>query len=155
MASAVVLGLSLKPGPLRCLQPTTPVDRCLRRGFESRRKVWAALGPPGIADGRFSTLTFVSARERPQRVMRAVASPRAHWRTGTSDAPNVLDSDPTAVTDLISFLRTIDDSTAPFPAADLTPNDPAFVDAAAQCDCQKDPPPSAHRRSTAACEWRC
>ena len=27
-----------------------------------------------------------------------------------------------------------DDSTAPFPAADLTPNEPAFVDAAALCD---------------------
>ena len=75
MASAVVLGLSLRPGPPRCLQPTTPVGRCLRRGFESRRKVWVAIGPPGTADRRFSTLTFVSARERPQRVMRAVASP--------------------------------------------------------------------------------
>jgi hypothetical protein len=65
---------------------------------------------------------------------------RAHWRSGTAGAPNSLDSDPTAVRDLISFLRTIDDRTNPFPAADLAPNDPVFVDAAALCDCQKDPP---------------
>ena len=42
--------------------------------------------------------------------------------------------------DLIAFLRTIDDRTTPFPAADLAPNDPTFADAAALCDCQKDPP---------------
>ncbi|HSD11500.1 MAG TPA: YncE family protein [Candidatus Binatia bacterium] len=65
---------------------------------------------------------------------------RAHWRSGTGGAANILDSDPSAVTDLISFLRTIDDTTPPFPAADLAPNDPTFVDAAALCDCQKDPP---------------
>src|SRR5262249_20592073 len=65
---------------------------------------------------------------------------QAHWRAGTGGAPNVLDSDPTAVTDLIAFVRSIDDRTAPFPAADLAPNDPVFADAAANCDCQKDPP---------------
>ena len=63
-----------------------------------------------------------------------------HWRAGTSGNPNVLDSDPTAVTDVISFLRTIDDNTPPFPAADLAPNDPTFADAGALCDCEKDPP---------------
>ncbi len=65
---------------------------------------------------------------------------QAHWRAGTGGAANILDSDPSAVTDLIAFLRTIDDSTPPFPAADLAPNDPTFADAAALCDCQKDPP---------------
>ena len=65
---------------------------------------------------------------------------QAHWRAGTSGAANILDSDPSAVTDLISFLRTIDDSTPPFPAADLAPDDPTFADAAALCDCEKDPP---------------
>src|SRR5262245_3754674 len=65
---------------------------------------------------------------------------QAHWRAGTGGAANILDSDPTAVTDVISFLRTIDDNTPPFPAADLAPDDPAFADAAALCDCKKDPP---------------
>ncbi len=65
---------------------------------------------------------------------------QAHWRSGTGGAANILDSDATAVTDLISFLRTIDDNTPPFPAADLAPNDPVFADAAALCDCEKDPP---------------
>jgi YVTN family beta-propeller protein len=69
-----------------------------------------------------------------------VAAARAHRRSGTSGAPNILDGNPTAVRNLISFLRTIDDKTPPFPAADLAPNDPVFVDAAALCDCQKDPP---------------
>ena len=52
----------------------------------------------------------------------------------------MLDSDPSAVTDLIAFVRTIDATTPPFPAADLAPNDPVFADAAALCDCEKDPP---------------
>ena len=69
-----------------------------------------------------------------------LAAARAHWRSGTGGAPNVLDNNPTAVRDLIAFLRTIDDRTDPFPAADLAPNDAVFVDAAALCDCQKDPP---------------
>jgi YVTN family beta-propeller protein len=65
---------------------------------------------------------------------------QAHWRAGTGGAANVLDSDPSAVTDLIAFVRTIDASTPPFPAADLAPNDAVFADAAALCDCEKDPP---------------
>ncbi len=65
---------------------------------------------------------------------------QAHWRAGTAGNPNVLDSDPSAVTDVISFLRTIDDDTPAFPAADLAPDDPAFADAGALCDCEKDPP---------------
>ena len=60
----------------------------------------------------------------------------AHWRAGTGGDPNVLDSQPSAVTDLIAFLRTIDDATPPFPAADLAPDDPTFADADALCDCQ-------------------
>ena len=63
------------------------------------------------------------------------AAVQAHWRAGTGGDPNILDSDPSAVTDLIAFLRTIDDSTPPFPAADLAPDDPTFADAAALCDC--------------------
>ncbi|HEV7735159.1 MAG TPA: beta-propeller fold lactonase family protein [Candidatus Binatia bacterium] len=64
----------------------------------------------------------------------------AHWRAGTGGDANVLDDDPSAITDLISFLRTIDDGTTPFPAADLAPDDPTFADAAALCDCAKDVP---------------
>ena len=64
----------------------------------------------------------------------------AHWQAGTGGAANVLDTDPTAVTDLIAFLKTIDDTTTPFPAADLAPNDPVFVDSAALCDCAQTPP---------------
>ena len=69
-----------------------------------------------------------------------LAAAQAHWRAGTGGNPNLLDSDPSAVTDLISFLRTIDDNTPAFPAADLAPNDPTFADAGALCDCEKDPP---------------
>jgi YVTN family beta-propeller protein len=69
-----------------------------------------------------------------------LAAAQAHWRSGTGGAVNVLDGDRTAVRDLVAFLRTIDDRTEPFPAVDLAPNDSAFVDAAALCDCQKDPP---------------
>jgi hypothetical protein len=69
-----------------------------------------------------------------------LAAAQAHWRAGTGGAANILDTDATAVTDLVSFLRTIDDGTPPFPAADLAPNDPTFADAAALCDCEKDPP---------------
>ena len=69
-----------------------------------------------------------------------LAAAQAHWRSGTSGAANVLDTDPTTVTDLIAFLKTIDASTPPFPAANLAPNDPVFADANALCDCQKDPP---------------
>src|SRR5262249_7845211 len=66
---------------------------------------------------------------------------QAHWRAGTGGNPNILDTDPSAVIDVISFLRTIDDRTPPFPAADLAPNDPTFADAAALCDWEKDPLP--------------
>jgi len=69
-----------------------------------------------------------------------LAAVQAHWRAGTGGVANVLDSDASAVTDLIAFLRTIDESTPPFPAADLAPDDAAFADATALCDCQKDPP---------------
>ena len=60
----------------------------------------------------------------------------AHSRAGTGGSVNILDSDGSAVTDLIAFLRTIDDATPTFPAADLAPNDPVFADASALCDCQ-------------------
>ena len=69
-----------------------------------------------------------------------LAAAQAHWRAGTGGAQNILDTDPTAVTDLIAFVATIDERTQPFPAADLAPNDPVFADASAVCDCQKDPP---------------
>jgi YVTN family beta-propeller protein len=69
-----------------------------------------------------------------------LSAAQAHWRAGTGGAANILDSDATAVTDLISFLRTIDDNTPTFPAADLAPDDAVFADAAALCDCEKDPP---------------
>jgi YVTN family beta-propeller protein len=65
---------------------------------------------------------------------------QAHWRAGTGGQMNILDTDPTAVTDLIAFVRRIDGTTPPFPAANLAPNDPVFADANALCDCQKTPP---------------
>jgi hypothetical protein len=68
------------------------------------------------------------------------AAMEAHWRAGTGGDPNILDTDPDAVTDLIAFVKTIDDSTSPFPAADLAPDDPVFADADALCDCQLDVP---------------
>jgi YVTN family beta-propeller protein len=65
---------------------------------------------------------------------------QAHWRSGTGGANNILDTDQSARTDLASFLKTIDEDTQIFPAADLAPNDPVFADANALCDCAKDPP---------------
>ena len=65
---------------------------------------------------------------------------QAHWRAGTGGASNILDTDASAVTDLIAFVKTIDGNTPIFPAADLAPDDPVFADAAALCDCEKDPP---------------
>ncbi len=65
---------------------------------------------------------------------------QAHWRAGTGGNANILDGNASAVTDLIAFVRTIDDDTMPFPAADLAPDDVTFADAAALCDCQKTPP---------------
>ncbi|MEO8601482.1 MAG: YncE family protein [bacterium] len=65
---------------------------------------------------------------------------RTHWRAGTGGAANILDSDLSAVTDLIAFLRTIDDETPPFTAANLAPNAAVFADAAAVCDCAKEVP---------------
>lgn len=52
----------------------------------------------------------------------------------------VLDSDGTAAEDLVAFLRTIDEHAPAFPAANLAPDDPVFADAAALCDCAKEPP---------------
>ena len=69
-----------------------------------------------------------------------LAAVQAHWRAGTGGANNVLDTDASAVTDLIAFVKTIDDNTPIFPAADLSPDNPVFADAAALCDCEKDPP---------------
>jgi hypothetical protein len=68
------------------------------------------------------------------------AAMEAHWRAGTGGDPNILDTDPDAVTDLIAFVKTIDDGTQPFPAADLAPDDPVFADAGTLCDCQLDVP---------------
>ena len=65
---------------------------------------------------------------------------QAHWRAGTAGTANVLDVDASAVTDLIAFLRTIDDGTTPFPAADLAPDDATFADAGTLCECQQTPP---------------
>ena len=65
---------------------------------------------------------------------------RAHWRAGTAGNSNVIDADQTAARDLVAFLKTIDERTQAFPAADLAPDDPTFADAAALCDCAKDPP---------------
>jgi hypothetical protein len=69
-----------------------------------------------------------------------LARAQAHWRAGTGGTANILDNDQDAVADLIAFLRTIDADTTPFPAADLAPDNPVFADAAALCDCEKDPP---------------
>src|SRR5262249_7457638 len=65
---------------------------------------------------------------------------QAHWRAGTGGNPNVLDTDPSAVTDLISFLRTIHDSTPPFPAAARARDDQRCVDGGPRGACQKTPP---------------
>ena len=68
------------------------------------------------------------------------AAVQAHYRAGTGGANNILDTDPSARVDLAAFLKSIDETTPPFPAANLAPNDPTFADAAALCDCEKDPP---------------
>ena len=41
-----------------------------------------------------------------------LAAVRAHWRAGTGGDSNILDTDASAVTDLIAFVRTIDEQHA-------------------------------------------
>ncbi|MGH7786383.1 MAG: YncE family protein [Candidatus Binatia bacterium] len=92
---------------------------------------------PYFRHGSAVTLAQVFGRGTDPNVLPAA---QAHWRSGTSGMPNILDTDPSAVTDLLAFVGTIDSATPAFPPADRAPNDPVFADANAQCDCQKDVP---------------
>ena len=106
-------------------------------GFNAPSLLGVGDGAPYFRNGAAQTLEEAFGIGTDPNVLPAA---QAHWRAGTGGDPNILDTDPSAVTDVISFLRTIDDSTPPFPAADLAPDDPTFADAGALCDCQKDPP---------------
>jgi len=106
-------------------------------GFNTPSLLGVGDGAPYFRNGAAQTLEEVFGIGTDPNVL---AAAQAHWRAGTGGDPNVLDSDPSAVTDVISFLRTIDDNTPAFPAADLAPDDPTFADAGALCDCEKDPP---------------
>src|SRR5262249_18013806 len=106
-------------------------------GFNTPSLLGVGDGAPYFRNGAAATLEEAFGIGADPNFLPAA---QAHWRAGTGGDPNILDSDPSAVTDVISFLRTIDDSTTPFPAADLAPDDPTFADAGALCDCEKDPP---------------
>ena len=92
---------------------------------------------PYFRHGAFATLEQLFGVGTPANLL---AAAQAHWRAGTGGASNILDTDANAVTDLIAFVKTIDADTEIVAAADLAPNDPTFADAAALCDCEKDPP---------------
>src|SRR5215468_10922976 len=106
-------------------------------GFNTPSLLGVGDGAPYFHNGAAQTLEEVFGVGTDPNFLPAA---QAHWRAGTGGAANILDTDPSAVTDVISFLRTIDDNTPPFPAADLAPDDPTFADAGALCDCEKDTP---------------
>jgi len=118
--------------PMLAVNPAFGAD-----GFNAPSLLSVADSAPYFRHGTAQTLEQALGIGTDASVLPAI---QAHRRAGTGGMPNVLDSDPSAVTDLVAFVRTIDERTAPFRAADLAPNDPVFADANALCDCQKDPP---------------
>src|SRR4029453_10725142 len=129
------------PGPPSPIHPVAPARAVAAAfggdGFNTPTLLGIGDTAPYFRAGAAATLEEVFGIGTDPNLLPAA---QAHWRAGTGGAANILDSDPTAVPAVISFLRTIDDNTPPFPAADLAPNDPAFADAAALCDCEKEPP---------------
>jgi YVTN family beta-propeller protein len=91
---------------------------------------------PYFRTGQVQTLEEAFGLGTPGNFFNAAA---LHWQAGTGGLPNIIDTDESAVHDLIAFLKTIDDTTPPFPAADLAPDDPVFVDADALCECAQTP----------------
>ena len=123
--------------PVNTMAPMLMVNPAFGgEGFNTPSLLGVFDSAPYFHNGALRTLEQSFGIGTPQNLLPFV---RAHWRAGTGGAANILESDASAVTDLISFLRTIDESTPPFPAADLAPDDPVFADAAALCDCQKEP----------------
>ena len=124
--------------PLNTVAPALTVAAAFGGdGFNTPSLLGVGDGAPYFRNGAAQTLEEAFGIGTDPNFLPAA---QAHWRAGTGGNPNILDTDASAVTDLISFLRTIDDRTPPFPAADLAPDDPTFADAGALCDCEKDPP---------------
>lgn len=124
--------------PINTVAPALAVNAAFGGdGFNTPTLLGIGDSAPYFRTGSAQTLEEVFGVGTDPDVTAAAA---AHWRAGTGGDDNVLDADPSAVTDLIAFLRTIDDTTPPFPAADLAPNDATFADADALCDCAKTPP---------------
>ncbi len=124
--------------PVNTVAPTLAVNAAFgAEGFNTPSLLGVFDSAPYFHNGLVRTLEQAFGIGTPPALLPFV---RAHWRAGTGGALNILENDGSAATDLIAFLRTIDDGSPPFPAADLAPNDVAFADAAAVCDCQKDPP---------------
>jgi len=125
-------------GPVNTVAPTlTVVNSFGADGFNTPTLLGIFETAPYFRAGQAATLEEAFGIGTDPNFL---AAAQAHWRSGTGGAANILDSDASAVTDLISFLRTIDDTTPTFPAADLAPNNPTFADASALCDCAKTPP---------------
>ncbi len=133
--------LELRHGSISPINTTAPALAVAAAfggdGFNTPSLLGIGDTAPYFRNGAAQTLEEVFGIGTDPNVLPAA---RAHWRAGTGGAANVLDTDASAVADVISFLRTIDDNTAPFPAADLAPDDATFADAATLCDCEKDPP---------------
>jgi YVTN family beta-propeller protein len=124
--------------PLNTVAPALTVAAAFGGdGFNTPSLLGVGDGAPYFRNGAAQTLEEAFGVGTDPNFLPAA---QAHWRAGTGGAANILDTDPSAVTDVISFLRTIDDNTPPFPAADLAPDDPTFADAGALCDCEKDTP---------------
>src|SRR5262249_49570188 len=125
--------------PVHPAAPALPVATAFgtNEGFNTPSLLGVFDSAPYFHNGAAATLEQAFGIGTDPNFLPAV---QAHWRAGTGGADNILDTDATAVPDLIAFVRSIDASTPPFPAADRAPNDPVFADADALCDCQKDPP---------------
>jgi YVTN family beta-propeller protein len=124
--------------PVNTMAPALAVNPAFGGdGFNTPSLLGVFDSAPFFRHGAFATLEAVFGIDTPANL---VAAAQAHWRAGTGGMPNILDDDESAVTDLIAFVNTIDAATPIFAAADLAPNDPVFSDAAALCDCAKEPP---------------
>lgn len=124
--------------PVNTVAPALAVNAAFGGdGFNSPSLLGVFDTAPYFRTGAVPTLDALVGIGTDAAILGAV---QAHYRAGTGGANNILDTDPSARVDLAAFLKTIDEDTPIFAAANLAPNDPTFADAAAICDCEKEPP---------------
>jgi len=124
--------------PINTVAPALAVNAAFGgEGFSAPSLLGVFDTAPYLHNGAVPTLDALFGIGTDAALLPAV---QAHWRAGTGGNPNILDTDSTAAAALIAFVKSIDERTTPFPAANLAPDDPTFADAAALCDCAKEPP---------------